>query len=90
MLIHVTLKSFIHRKFKNEGKTFLVVQRLGLCTFPAGGAVLVPRHQISLNSPSLVFDTSRTILAFLFCFLIKLIEMGLDNSYWILRKEKDV
>ena len=41
MLIHVTLKSFIHRKFKNEGRTFLVVQRLGLCTFPAGG-VLVP------------------------------------------------
>lgn len=49
-----------------------------------------PFAQISLNSPSLVFDTSRTILAFLFCFLIKLIEMGLDNSYWILRKEKDV
>lgn len=45
--------------------------------------------QISLSSPSLVFDTSRTILAFLFCFLIKLIEMGLNNSYWVLRKEKD-
>lgn len=45
--------------------------------------------QISLNSPSLVFDTSRTILAFLFCFLIILIEMGLNNSYWVLRKEKD-
>ena len=49
-----------------------------------------PFAQISLNSPSLVFDTSRTILAFLFCFLIKLIEMGLNNSYWVLRKEKDV